>query len=257
MRVRNRKKQSRSERQKKKQRAQHKRWTRVHRRNRHQLACLKRNHDSAYEALFEDWAKTNGEYWEYDWTITDFVERMATFGITLTEDEVQFTGFWSQGDGACFQATVRPSPKLFEKDCQDYLDTPYVAIIHALAENGHVEDVYIKRGSGNYSHKYMMEMEDEDFSNCFDPEEWVEEYEMSDGMFAGMPVRTAINLITDEDLEEYTDTVLDLCRDHAEDLYRDLERDYDYATGHECFDNYLMDTQWKYHAEEDEVELLG
>lgn len=42
----------------------------------------------------------------YSPIIRDFIEEIRLVGIHLTEEQVQFTGFWSQGDGASFEFDV-------------------------------------------------------------------------------------------------------------------------------------------------------
>lgn len=43
----------------------------------------------------------------YSETIEEFIKDMSVIGITLTEEQVKFTGFWSQGDGASFEFDAR------------------------------------------------------------------------------------------------------------------------------------------------------
>lgn len=56
-------------------------------------------------ALIEEhrhWNVDHGTEW-WDATYDDFVEVAAAFGITVPRDQISFSGFWSQGDGASFE----------------------------------------------------------------------------------------------------------------------------------------------------------
>ena len=55
-----------------------------------QLALIERH---------RDW-NVDHDWWEF--TFNDFIEVAATFGISTSADDMQFSGFWSQGDGASF-----------------------------------------------------------------------------------------------------------------------------------------------------------
>ena len=48
------------------------------------------------------WNVEHIDWW--DCTYSDFKERMTAIGIEV--DRMYFSGFWSQGDGACFEGSV-------------------------------------------------------------------------------------------------------------------------------------------------------
>lgn len=224
------------------------------------IEMLKRHHDRAYEALYTSWSQANTEFWDAEWTISCFSERVKPYGICISD--VNFMGFGSQGDGASFDATVTPSDALFESlpDYIECLDTPYVAIIHALQDNGWLDDVAINReGNRYYYPKNMMTVDRVDFYDNLDPGNLyqAEDSILETGMYAGMNVRHAMSAFTEDNIDEYTDWVLDICRIYADELYMELEEDYEWNTSYDRFDDYLEDIQWVYHAEDDTIEVRG
>ena len=63
----------------------------------------KKTYTPAQKALIEKHRDINveGDDW-HDWTLNDFIEVAAAFGFSLSRTSVQYSGFWSQGDGASF-----------------------------------------------------------------------------------------------------------------------------------------------------------
>lgn len=74
--------------------------------------------------LLEKYRNVNVEHDWWDSLIEDFAEQLAEVGITVSTHEVElmngktrqdpniyFSGFWSQGDGACFEGYVSDWPK--------------------------------------------------------------------------------------------------------------------------------------------------
>jgi hypothetical protein len=74
--------------------------------------------------LLEECRDVNVEYDWWDGLFEDFVEQLTEIGITVDTHEVKlmngktrqdpniyFSGFWSQGDGACFAGSVSDWPK--------------------------------------------------------------------------------------------------------------------------------------------------
>lgn len=61
----------------------------------------------AQERAFEKYYHFNVEYrnW-YEFQYDDFVSLCETIGINIAEDEIFFSGFWSQGDGSTFESTI-------------------------------------------------------------------------------------------------------------------------------------------------------
>lgn len=215
------------------------------------LDKLKINHEGAYETLFEQWVLVASEHWDADYMIDDFVERMDEIGIDIRHNAVSFSGFCSQGDGASYAGYVTPDVKFFQAHPELYDD---YAVIADMAPD--LDVICITRDGSRYSHKHTMGLDNSEFIRTTDPEEWEEHYEIADGIFKGMKMRDACNLHTEDDMDEFCDTVLEICRSYADELYEALEAQYEYETGRECFDEHLLDFGFEYDKETEEVLMV-
>ncbi|MCJ5690409.1 hypothetical protein LPJ08_29055, partial [Klebsiella pneumoniae] len=198
------------------------------------------NFTAAQERLIEKYRYINVDYhgW-WEWTLDDFVRVAKLFGVDVDEDDIQFRGFWSQGDGASFT---------FIEHCSDIVDafatldvtkefgpgplTGYVLRFHNLAEavfdacNPYAQitpegrrvaegmTITAKRVSGHYCHsgtvRASLEYEyayDEDIDAC-----------------PGLRAR----------LEELGDEIDELVERIADALYDALREEYEYLTSDEA-----------------------
>ena len=100
-------------------------------------------------------------YGWYECIVEDFCERVLPhFGLTVCPEDVSFSGFWSQGDGASFTGLFYlgdVSPSNLKSDC------PTEVELHGLAEElaelakAHLEiRGTIRRMSSMYSHSNTM-----------------------------------------------------------------------------------------------------
>jgi hypothetical protein len=170
------------------------------------------------ERLLEKYRYINVEH-DHWWgsVYEQFREDMKAVGINVTR--MYFSGFWSQGDGACFEG-------LFDS-ALTYLDHHHkdqYPMIRKLLE--HEGEVYANcRHSGRYYHQ-----------NC--TEFWVD----SDTLTGMLPQPTEFHeTIAEQWQSQLEDEVSDLENDVIEqwrtymgDLYRKLEEEYDYLTSDEA-----------------------
>lgn len=172
---------------------------------------------TAYERAYSWWYGGQGDYEWWDCTIDDFCEKMETLGVTITPRRnsgrkpappaVYFSGFSSQGDGASFEADID-----LAKWCKaNQTGRCYRAALYAI-RHGYLSDTASIHTSGHYSHSGTMHL-DEDWSS------WEDE-------------ATDKAILQHATLREH---VLEWCRDKADDLYRDLEKEYEYLTSEEQF----------------------
>jgi hypothetical protein len=187
----------------------------------------------------------------HDWsqpTIEDFIEVARAFGITTSTDQVAFSGFWSQGDGASFtfysssleEVYAAGSKTLADKDYGEpesftgYVKAFYDLYLGAISSleplllthpNGRraAEGYFFRasRISHHYSHSNTVAVEVEikaDVLDLFDDDPVV---------YAALPTQTDL------------DTLVKAC---ADALYRTLESEHEYQTSDEtvleaCEDN--------------------
>ena len=170
------------------------------------------------ELLLEKHRYINVEHDDWwDGVYETFREDMKAVGINVWR--MHFTGFWSQGDGACFEGTF--------VNVQKYLDHHHkdqYPMIRKLLE--HEGGVYARcEHRGHYYHE-----------NC--TEFWVD----SDTLTGMLPQPTEFHeTIAEQWQSQLEDEVSDLEKDvieqwrsYMQDLYRRLEAEYDYLTGDEA-----------------------
>lgn len=143
----------------------------------------------------------------------EFQNRMDDIGINV--DQIHYSGFWSQGDGACFSGSVR--------DWEKYLahlgyDDP---ILLAEAKS---HWVLSWKQSGFYCHHKSVVYHDEIYigDNPYDEEEDTLRYDAWDAV------------IQQYDLLKLTEQMKEDIQEHAQELYRDLETEYNNRTSDEA-----------------------
>lgn len=126
-------------------------------------------------------------------------------GGTRYDPCIYYSGFWSQGDGACFEGTYRyqkGGAKAVEEECGGQ-DKELIRIAQGL-QDVQRKNFYRLRAStvqcGHYQHSGCMSVSVEDCENLY------------------------------RDLGDAEDTVTQLLRDFADWIYARLEAEYDYRT---------------------------
>ncbi len=112
-----------------------------------QLTAIFENNPSMFRDVYEEW---------YEHTINDFKDSLESLGFA--EVQINFSGFWSQGDGACFHGKYSAVKKL---DSYDYkgLETLHGSLLDSKVEYALLQHI------GNYSHensvRYDFECEED------------------------------------------------------------------------------------------------
>lgn len=147
-------------------------------------------------------ANNPSDWWDEP-IMEGFHEEMEAAG--LSDVEVEWSGFWSQGDGASFKAKVRG-----DEDTKKFVrETLGLTVLDEVLENIYIS---INRISTRYSHANTMEGSVE-----IDGDEEVEK-DMGTGMIITIDVTAS--------LETIQDAVTDWARARANKLYDDLESAY-------------------------------
>ena len=190
-----------------------------------------------------DAAKDNARAWyreggfDYDWyafVFEDFQRIAEILGIRLKtraarlygggtrqEPQIAFTGFWSQGDGASYQAFYAYR-KNATREIRSY--APKDTRLHAIADDLQVaqrRNFYQLRADvshrGHYYHEYCMAISVErDSPTCQDM------------------------------TEDAEDAVIEALRDLARWLYRQLERERDYLSSDEAVDETIAANEFTF-----------
>lgn len=173
-------------------------------------------------------------------TIDECVEQGRLLGITFDKREcrtiggrafhkpkVWFRGFYSQGDGACFEGSWNASDIKADKVAEDWGDSPQTTEIKRIATGlaeiaaKFPESSFHVKHSGHYYHEYCTEF-DFDFG------------ETSAGE-AGLDG-------AEEDLKS-------LARDFMKWIYRQLEAEWDYQNSDEAVDEAIEANDYQFYGD--------
>ncbi|WP_067737549.1 antitoxin of toxin-antitoxin stability system [Novosphingobium naphthalenivorans] len=187
----------------------------------YQLAEL----DEAAKDKARAWFREGG--FDHDWydaVYADFEQICAILGVTLDtrtvrlvgggsrqEPCIYFRGFWSQGDGACFEgryAYARGVPANIRKYAPKDTELHQIADALQAVQRRNFYQLHARvRHRGHYYHEYCMDVSVERES----------------------PSGQDMNA-------DAENVVVEALRDLARWLYRQLEREYEYLSSDECVD---------------------
>jgi hypothetical protein len=151
-------------------------------------------------------------------TIDDAKEIGKLLGMDI--DNIYFSGFWSQGDGACFEGTWRAGDIKLDK-LKEY--APQDKELHRIGEQlaelavKYPDGYFLVKHRGHYSH-----------SGCtsFDvelPNDQEEEFEYDSPEYKALQV----------ELGEDEDSLINIARDFMDWIYKQLEKEWDYQNSDE------------------------
>ena len=159
-------------------------------------------------------------------------------GSKVNKPEIWFSGFSSQGDGACFEGTWEPdiSPEAIIARVTSH--APQDKKLHAIAESFAelsarcelARDVSVSvTHSGRYYHAYSTSI-DVDFSA---PDNVDQDNELQVMVWESLCKEKGM------DYDTFRDDVSEVLRDFMNWIYRQLETEYEYQMSEECIDEYL------------------
>lgn len=154
------------------------------------------------------------DHW-YEFVYEDFINDMKKQGVVV--DNIMFSGFWSQGDGACFEGYVEDVTKLMNMN-------EYPVVEEFLEEGGQVE--FKLTHGGHYYHENSVDI-DLYNDNYYDlrfmdtPTEFHQE------------VVTALDRVLQPEIDEMYNDAVDVLRGHMRQLYRKLDQEYEHLTSDE------------------------
>ena len=164
------------------------------------------------QGCWGDWYESTMEYW---------VEKLEALGISTSLEQMHFSGFGSQGDGACFTGSINLKQFLeAHPDLKKEHAKLYMAVIPFDHRGAACEyyDIELTRVGGIHTHSHHNTVHlgswDINILPEYDTEEG-EDYE-----------RLIID--AEPDIEEQ-------CREYMRQLYKDLEAEHDYQQSMEAF----------------------
>lgn len=193
--------------------------------------------DTAKEHAFERHQEyaVSGDYYWWESTEEYWAEKLESLGIYTSTQQMFFSGFGNQGDGACFTGSIN-----LREFLEAHLDLKkehaklYMAVIPFDGRGAACEyfDIELTRhGSTNYNHEKSVHLGSWDLNIL--PELDDEEGEDYERLFVD----------AEADIEWQ-------CREYMKELYRELEAEHDYQQSIECF---LGEVNYKDFDEEGEL----
>lgn len=183
--------------------------------------------------LLKEYRSANVEYDWWDFLYEDFIQDLAAIGIAVDTrpcrlmsgkivqgPQIFFSGFWSQGDGACFEGRVEDWPKL----------------LTAMGETKFIPEAkgwrFTCAARGIYCHSGYMQF---DCEIDLEPNP----YDADDQML--QHVAWKLGRATEDDVGKLVHALEAKFRELADDLYKKLEEEYDHQTSDEQVIDWILE----------------
>lgn len=164
-----------------------------------------------------EWNVQDSDWYEH--VYTQFIERMAGLGIITNADQMQFSGFWSQGDGASFTGYM-DTKQFVDKHPELFAEYPGVKY---LAEADCGLAFRVSRISHHYSHARTCQFQSDDCSVY-------QQYDEDDLRHAVFETHCELFANEQATFDKEADALIE---GYADELYKDLEQEYEYLTSDE------------------------
>ena len=174
----------------------------------------------AARVAYERWLEDGGYDFDSQYTIDDMIECGATIGINV--DNIYYSGFSSQGDGACFVGSYK-----FKPDWKSSLENFCPGYTQLISLGERLQKVYEEFGK-LYVTVYKT-------SHRYDHENTV-----------GFDVQS-----DDEEISIWAahDAIEEILKDFMHEIYRRLEEEYTWTNSQEFFQEMAEANEW-YFTEE-------
>jgi hypothetical protein len=159
-------------------------------------------------------------------------------------DEIKFSGFHSQGDGASWTGFVYLQDFLEYHNKPEAKDYTQYTVLQELIRDGWCEgNVAIGRFGFYYNHSGMMRSEGIDDRIHYAEDDSV----MDGGILDGANVRElAESIDTDALFNELDEWLLGRAKDYADDIYKQLREEYEAYTEEEYFKDLCDINGWRF-----------
>jgi hypothetical protein len=200
---------------------------------------------SAKDHAIQKYAAPDHDWW--DSTFDNYKHDQELIGQGFVIRKINFSGFWSQGDGACWQGSVQIPEYLTHFCTADDQQVLREALL-ALVYNGDMAASVTIKADGHYSHEHTMKSEEPTLYNSFGDNEYISLTHK--GVFAGARVADLIVLV-EPHLTALSDHILEEARNIARRIYKDLESEYDGFFEEESFSEHADCNDWKFDEDGD------
>jgi len=191
------------------------------------------------------------DWWDH--LYNSFIERVALKGYTVSYKNIHFSGFWSQGDGACFRGRVHKTNEeiLALLPCDLAAKIKLInSKLRLLGEDDRIDDLscdFTLETSGRYSHSGTMQI-DKVYINfgqwtrcsphtCTCCPEWPSLCNELESIY---------ELVDNEIYSSVEKAVLEEARGLADQLYEELEKEHEYLTSDEFIAERLRDSDTEF-----------
>lgn len=200
--------------------------------------------DAVKQRRYRGWTP----FQEYGWwdSVYEYQkERGKERGMCI--EDIYFSGFASQGDGACWKGHFFLDEYLAWEETQEVkqFDDREMLLLRTGLDN----DLLYRRvgvtAKGMYSHSSTMEVSEVELERSG----YEDEDEISSGPLAGMQVVEFVAQL-EAALGEIDKKILKICRDFADEIYKSLEEEDEHLHSMESFEREHEDTEFNEEGEE-------
>jgi arginyl-tRNA synthetase len=175
------------------------------------------------DKLAEKFHHFNVDHDWWDCTYESFKDRMNDVGIEV--EDMHFSGFWSQGDGACFDGYVCDWTKFLGS--LGYTCPALMALANTWSFRVAHEGRYYHENCTTFSTRFNTL----DCNDCINDEEFAATWSPYQSELQTAVWMELIKKYKRDDLyEEFTEAF----KDHMRELYKELEKEYDHLTSKAC-----------------------
>lgn len=151
-------------------------------------------------------------------------------------DDIRFSGFWSQGDGAHW--TGRVDMTAFLAANLDESSAWYAEDVILLAlweDKSQWIDRYVSIGNRNYRYSHSAGMQIEEYCNNALDVDADDDAVLGHGALAGASIyQLKESFDYEQRINEWCDEAIQQARSFADDIYKKLRAEYEYYTSDEC-----------------------
>ena len=194
--------------------------------------------EKARENYHEHWMQH--EWWDSTY---EYMKEEGEHKHGFRVDDILFSGFWSQGDGASWCGAVDLGDWVRKTFNSTDLEHPLTQIFLALLDEGWIESkVLVSFNSSHYCHENTMDVATINHYYEIDDDSVLET-----GMLKGASIKDLMQMLDCEGgfLSSLDERLVEECKDFARTIYRELKADYDAQTSEEAVaESYAINDVW-------------
>lgn len=178
----------------------------------------------------------DSDYWSDD-IIENFKDKLSREYSFFENIEAYFSGFWSQGDGACFDADINASEFMRWILKQEKINAKTINTVCNMIEQGQIDfnpNIYKNSYANHYCHSNTRSIEIIDIS-C----DYIENKKLKTKYEAML-----LNIV-DKEQANINEWYRSLC----DDLYSELKNEYKYLTSEEAIRDTIIANEYTFNSD--------